>query len=477
MTLRSMARLALTGRSQEGFVRDSAAWLFHVRRDQSLGRVITSTLAALMLLAALLHMSRRIGAQPTVDFFNLWSVPHALAARDIGNIYDHDDQRIMADALRHEATLSSASTAQRRTTAITAELYSGRVDALGSPVIYALVSALSSGTYERDQRRFVWLLLCSFVLSMAIAGHSLGYPFGAACALIALCLISCAPLLADLRVANINTLQLLSLVGFAWAAGRRRDLLAGLLLGVGVASKLNTVGIACVFCIVLLARRPRYRRLTRFMGGFALGLLVAISASTAYLGRFTIWWQDAARVMETLGPSEYPLPLGNFGLASLARHSVGWNITPWVSLFLWGAVIYVAVSAGRGAPSEAHGRAGGALSGTEIEAWVSVGIGCIAMLLAAQLVWIHYYVLLLPLALFLCRPTGGHWGRPFGVRWKLATGSCFCLSQFVYVVVGNPATESVVLNSAALVMLVLALAELRASASMYRPPVLGGNCI
>lgn len=399
----------------------------------------------------------RISTSPTIDFFNLWSVPRAIALQQVRNIYDPDEQRSMAAALATDAT-RSGSLLQARVTAITAQLYGGRVDALGSPVIYALVGVLSTDNYEHDQKVFVLLLLCAFVLSMTIAGFALGWPLAAVGITIVACLGWCPPLTADLQVANINTIQLIPLVISAWAAGHGHLRTAGIAVGIGIALKPNTLGVVAVYCAILTSQR-QLALLSAYVGGVLGGFVVAIAWSASYLGMTSVWWQYAARVIDTMGPSEYPLKVGNYGLAALLYHATGVRMSTGagiVVLCLVGVWSSVCALGANNAIQLYQSRRPTPVD----DAWISVGVGCIVMLVTSQLVWIHYYVLLLPFALYLMSPTGT---RP---SWnpRLSRAVYFMcwlfLSQLMYQTTRTAVAESVLLNVAAIAMLAFGVADL-----------------
>jgi len=105
---------------------------------------------------------------PTIDFLTFWSVSHALSRKPIANIYSPDSQRDIASLAVSEAQSPDASELQQQTTARVAQLYSGRIDTTGTPLLYAAIGWLSSGNFRTDQRRFVFICMLCLVLSMLV---------------------------------------------------------------------------------------------------------------------------------------------------------------------------------------------------------------------------------------------------------------------------------------------------------------------
>jgi hypothetical protein len=91
---------------------------------------------------------------------------------------------------------------------------------------------------------------------------------------------------------------------------------------------------------------------------------------------------------------------------------------------------------------------------------VVVGLGCAVMLMSSQLVWPHYYVLLIPLELYLLRPLG--WGdrpqRRLVVSILAAIGFCL-LSWAMWHAMANMLQGSIAVNAATALLFILALCE------------------
>ncbi len=126
-------------------------------------------LALLLLRNPLFNVWQYATGSPGIDYFILWSVPHALKTHALANIYAPDSQRDMASVLISESSSPQVSEAQRGATAINMRLYHNRVAVTGSPLVYALVGLTATGAYDKDLSRFTvasWLCFLGATLHL-----------------------------------------------------------------------------------------------------------------------------------------------------------------------------------------------------------------------------------------------------------------------------------------------------------------------
>ena len=91
------------------------------------------------------------------------------------------------------------------------------------------------------------------------------------------------------------------------------------------------------------------------------------------------------------------------------------------------------------------------------------GIGCMAYLLSSPLVWVHYFVLAIPLALWLLRPRAGASLRiAGGLAAAVATAIVLLANRPLEAIIGqgHPAWVAATSNSGALLLLGAAMIEL-----------------
>jgi hypothetical protein len=269
-----------------------------------------------------------------------------------------------------------------------------------SPFLYAVMRSFSGDDYDRDHHLYVVLSL--LVLAAALTAFALmaGYPFSAALILASTLGLFLNSQLAELTVANVNPLQLGILAVFAWWHGRGRagSFLGGVALGLGVAFKPNTLLVPVFLCVGLVAASC-WRRALASSAGVAAGCLLAVVASRAVLGDAAPWLSWMSSLPSFLA-IDRPFDQGNFSLSQMLRAAL--DVDPSLPI-LAAATAAWALARWRGS------RADGAFPGSDagsarVEAIGAVAFGVAAMLLSSRLVWVHYFTLAAPLAIWSIRP-------------------------------------------------------------------------
>ena len=365
---------------------------------------LSLVLVGLLLAQQTFDRWRLSSASANVDFFTLWSVPQALDDAPGTDIYTPAGQLELGAVMTREAKSSSASETQRTATAAVRQLYDGRVDATATPFAYAVVGWLSSGDYDRDLWRFIAASWVAFAFSVVAIGALLRYSLVATLLAFLVLTSTFAPLLAELRVANLNQVQLAILAAFLLLVGQVRFGLAGVVLGLATAFKPN-IALVLPFCVLVTLVDRRGARWGRLCAGAVLGMAAGLAAGALYFDGVGIWTGFLQGLERTTGVT-YPLEHGNFGLAALVFSWSGWKVSWPVGLALTMAFSALVIrTRPAGSPQEPGGAASAAGADHDLhQTFLAVGLGCAVMLLASNLVWLHYYVLLIPLALFLLRP-------------------------------------------------------------------------
>ncbi len=320
-----------------------------------------------------------------VDFFTLWAV--ARTAPDIPTpIYERPTQYRMAEASRNHA-VRAGSIHEQRAMALSDQLYGDRVDATGSPLAYALVGWASTGNYDRDLLAFTVASYLSFALAILAFCRVLGYSLAETALAFTAFGMCFTPLLSDVRVANLNQLQLLGLAGFVWAMHRGAAFWAGAILGASIVFKPLTILVLVVLVVVRAMDRRALTR-DRLLHGVGAGASVAIALGAVYFGSPLVWVDFAQSLAGTL-TAGYPLAHGNFAPAAVLSAVTGVTV-PMLAGVLGLVATVVVLWRTRG-----H-----AVASTD-ETFLVVGAGTCLILLSSGLVWVHYYVLLIPLCLYL----------------------------------------------------------------------------
>jgi hypothetical protein len=261
-----------------------------------------------------------------------------------------------------------------------------------------------------------------------------------------------APVVSDLGVGNINEVQLFGAALFIFFAARSRYWLAGIAIGLATMIK-PTTAIVLVLAVVVGVVDREYRRLVRVLGG-ALGAAVgAIAISGVYFGNPKMWIAFIQNLSGTLGEGSYPLEKGNYGLAKLLFGGSGPGTTM-ILVVLLAVFVWVIWSSRRiGAEAAAP------------NAFAAAGVGCAMMLLSSPLAWVHYFVLLIPLLLYVVRAATDADAETFWGTW-MGRALCFLPLLLLSVVAqfnlgGNPWGLASAFNFAAVLTLGLAMVQIR----------------
>ena len=318
-----------------------------------------------------------------------------------------------------------------------------------------------SGAYEKDLSRFRVASWLCFLGATLILCRLLQFSLVSTLLAVGLFTLSFQPLLADMWVANLNQIQLLSLACFLLFVTLSWEVLAGLALGIGVMLKPNIVIVAFLSVLVSLADRE-YRRMTRLLLGMCLAALLSVAISVSYFGQLAMWPDFIQSLPRTLATSA-PMENGNIGLAVLLFRTMHWEMSMYILVILM-AIVSIVIFKARWDRTEklaappSHGADESTRSMHRM--FVVVGLGCAVMLMSSRLVWPHYYVLLIPLELYLLRPLG--WGdrphRRLVVSILAAIGFCL-LSWAMWHAMANMLQGSIAVNAATALIFILALCE------------------
>jgi hypothetical protein len=357
---------------------------------------------------------------PGIDYYQFWIVGRAVEQRSVENIYAPQDRQHMAD-LGREVLRAGPRPSDRLKKSV--EVRAARIETFSTPFLYAVVNAVTTGRYDADYDRFLDLGLAATVVSVVLLARVLKYSTAEGLLFAAVMLLWCEPLSSDLRVGNVNQLQLLGVAlylfvrsgpGIARVPHGRRvyDVLGGLTLGLLVAFKPTLVVVPLALAIARVIDR---RWDTLWAEGIAAVVAagLAVGAGCLYLRSASAWWQwkDALADLEKV--SDVSVANGNYTLARaiLESNSPGFDVAP-VLLMLGLAFVAAVLIATRRQYFEVLGKADEQQVRFERD-YLVTAIGCGLSVLTLKLAWLHYYLLLVPLLLYVLRPGG--W-RPAGAR-------------------------------------------------------------
>lgn len=336
---------------------------------------------------------------PTMDFFMIWSVPHALSFAPVSNIYSYEGEMKLRSEMMREASMPGASEIKRRAYAQIKDIEDPLIT--GTPFLYAAEGLLSGGQYSVEQKRFIYFSLLCFITALFVLCRMLKFSPLETVLLLIFFMVFFEPHLSDLRMGNLNQIQLLIITLFIFLMIRSRDFWAGLILGIGTMLKPNTYLIIPLLALLFLVDK-RYRKIFFTLSGICTGIIFSILVSSYYFGGPGIWLQFANSLSSTLKLTD-SFELGNFGLSMLIFHLTGKTLS---SLILGALVIgyasLVFLTRNRASISDFNKEEIEARRSNEI--FSVTGVSCLIILLSSNLVWLHYYVLAIPLLLYLMSP-------------------------------------------------------------------------
>ncbi len=356
---------------------------------------ILSILIFLSVLGAWQYTQQAVG----IDYYVAWVAADAVKQDNPLNIYDESSRISLSSEYRKKALAADAASRENMVTKYVSKLYM-----TASPFLYWVIGLLSSGDYETDLSVWNFLSLFSLLVSVLVMCRLLAYSLASSLAMLLPLVVWFVPLLADLRVANVNSFQL-GLIGLIlWLHSRdsntRYLFAAGLVTGLTVMFKPNLAPVALLLAGGWVVRR-QYARLRVAIAGILTGVAGAVLVSSWWMGDSRAWIDWLLILDKTMGSTPREAsgnisimtqfigalgPLGQLGLAL--------SLSFLVLVFLWWGRRANAPAAGEGLNQNRE----------FIENTLLVAMGALVQMLASALVWTHYYLLTVPMLIVAFRP-------------------------------------------------------------------------
>ncbi len=420
------------------------------------------------------------GSRPAcIDFYQFWVVGRAVGEQRTHDVYSDAERKRLGELAWNEAMIAqnSSATPSVPSKRILAAEERQVLETYSTPWMYTLFGCASSGDYDVDQTRFQVFSTLAFVLAIAALGRLLGYgALGISLWVFFFTSPWFKPFSDEVIAGNVNRLQIACLALFAWLASRERwkhaQALAGFVLGAAIAFKPNLAIVAVVLAIGWGITR-QYAKLARQGAGIAAGALVAFAISCAFFGSARVWSDWIRTIPELL--SQGASASGNYAFSRLVHDVAGFSASrspvfelvvrmlPFELLALF-AVALVRARARRSAVvREAETEIDRTFDRAAFDVLL-VGLGATISVLTTDLVWLHYYMLCVPLALFTLRPE--RIGAASAGRWALraiafAGTALISLQLFIRMLdIPRPSAASPYVNIGALLLLCAALVDL-----------------
>jgi hypothetical protein len=423
--------------------------------------LLLAAAVALAGLASAWDLGRR---SPGLDFYQFWVVAQAAGREDVDNVYgDAERARLGQEFIQRSFTDEDSE--RRRVAAAPWKV----LEPTATPLLYTAFRPLSGGSYEADWRAWRLLSLVLFAAGLLVLARRAGADPVVAMLVLAFVAWAFQPLKAEVRVGNVNELQIGLLAAYVWLSSRtgrsRAQPLAGALLALTVAFKPNLLPLVPVLAAGWFLRARR-RQLALQCAGFAAGAAVAALLPLLTFGSLQCW-RDWIDYLSALPAEKIPLRFGNMGLARLLFEATDVDLSvPLAAASLIAVVACQWLGARRGraaAPAAA------------VEDVAAVGAGCLVCLLSAPMVWLHYLLLALPAALVLLRSDGERPRPPGRIALTVLALIGLAVDPVTHAFGLQQLWAQAILTSLALILLfALLCAEM---AGWALPPAAGGTTI
>ncbi|MBI4833162.1 MAG: hypothetical protein HY801_16725, partial [Candidatus Lindowbacteria bacterium] len=266
------------------------------------------------------------------------------------------------------------------------------------------------GDFARDIE--IYRFICLVATVLAIAGLAVLLDYSVIGALAALVVFTSwfQPLLSDVRVSNVNQIQLALLALFLWTRSKQKlpmkNLLSGLVLGFEIALKPNLIFVLATLSLSWVISR-RFRETLLTYTGILIAFLSSIVFSSAAFGS-TRCWIDWHKLLLKAADYGFEVNLHNYAPSMLIFEMTGVKSSTYLTvglLSVTATVLWIARRDVKGAlpeTNESKRNPGRYL----FEDMLAVATGCLIYLLSATLVWLHYFLFTIPMALLVLRPAG-----------------------------------------------------------------------
>jgi len=361
--------------------------------------LILASLVALSLLGAWQYTKEYVG----LDYYVTWVAADAVKNDTPHNIYEASSRYTLATEYRNKADALNDAPKQKLVAGHLKELHM-----TATPFLYWVTGVFAAGDYESDLT--TWQLLSLFLVtaSILVLCRLLDYPPATSLAILLPVLVWFMPLYSNLRVANVNGIQLGLISLILWLLSRRTDgwylFIIGLLTGLLVMFKPNIAPVALLFGGVWAVRR-QYGKLLASLSGMATGAVTAVLVSSIWLGNATAWldWFNYIRQYVDGGPGERG---GNYAI--ITQLSIGTSpvVQLTAAVFLCLLCLVLFWWGHRGASADESDKA--RTDREFIENTMLIAMGCIIPMLTSTMVWLHYYMLIIPMIIIAFRP----WREP-----------------------------------------------------------------
>ncbi len=358
-----------------------------------------SVLVWLILVFSLARVCHTAGNSAAPDFYQFWVVGQAVGTLDVSDIYSDDNRRRLGRLFLERFKQSGESPRALQT----ARGFRQTLGTYSTPFLYSCLHLLTTGRYDLDLVIFFTLSMASLLFGIAMFCRAFGHR-GLVAVAAAAFYVGCAePMNSELRVGNVNCLQFGILGAWLWVETRPGStitaVMAGAILGFGVIFKPNTLpAVGLLFLGWLQARE--YGKFHAHALGYGIATAAAFAQSSVFFGTVQCWkqWLSAAgNIPEDI----VRMDKGNYALAGVVNEWTGIGSYVLVTLLL----VLTLVATAKNLSAERRGArlqdSDEDLKSSLVRDTKIMALGCLVYLLSGELVWLHYYLLTIPISLWL----------------------------------------------------------------------------
>lgn len=358
-------------------------------------------------------ISRSVPDGRAMDFFQFWVVGQAVKNDDISDVYSAHDKRKINE------TYKQISQEPDQRFLYKAVSFRHTLKLAGTPFLYSVFSAFSSGNYVTDYRRFRWISWSCFSISVLLLCFKLRFPLLGWPVALLFSSILFWPFRVDVSSANVNQLQVFQLTCVVFLLNMRPEKWANVAVGilVSLSALFKPTFVYFVVPLILWVFLSRHGSSSiALLLGMLIGAFIGVMFPILVFGpivSWTSWWQSAN---EILFEWNY-LKIGGlsylFGRVDLFWYRVVGPLCILSYAFYVGWCIF----------ARGRDRSRDASSQRLFETDLCILSSTVALyLLTGALIHGHYFLLLTPALLFLLRP---HLGRAVWMRSSFWVG---CIS-------------------------------------------------
>ncbi|HVT01858.1 MAG TPA: glycosyltransferase family 87 protein [Thermoanaerobaculia bacterium] len=327
------------------------------------------------------------GKQAGIDFYQMWAASQVQGRSGVANLYDPDTgARLGQEFIRRASEGNNPDF-------LAVAKYWKVLESFSSPFLYAVFRTLPSRDYLTAFDTYRTVCLAALVTAIGILGYLMRFTVAQTALLVGLCSRFFDPVLSDIRVGNVNQLQLLALaVAFYLVVidQRWRRITGSAIVAAMILFKPNVSLVALALILAPLFQR-RWRRLSESLAGLAVGSCFALALGSLS-ARSPVAWVQWIERMRTF-PEAILARNGNLSLQRVVGARLPF-VNPTVAAFA--VVILLVGSYLRGSRTAEE---------TQPRQLLLLTGALLGSILAPPLVWLHYLVLSIPAAMLLMSPS------------------------------------------------------------------------